>query len=179
MHPLHGPGLEARTEELWEAGQSLCGAHRFAGGSKTGTVFCDLLAHACGSRPITETCKQTDDSRLLKKVKKQKPAVHSDGNVNWRHACTRLELGHHHVTHQLKMFTKSIRHGSVSLSPVAGTQALDRSWGGTQEVFCLLGLAPSANLKGHTALTVCEHSETLRPNDDVVRLGIPMLSLKN
>ena len=29
-----------------------------------------------------------------------------------------------------------------------------------------------------TALTVCEHSETLRPNDDVVRLGIPMLSSK-
>ena len=89
-----------------------------------------------GSRPTTETRQQIDDSRLLKKFKKQKPAVYSDGNVNWRHACARLELGHNHVTHQVKMFTKSIRPGSVSLSPVAGTQVLDRSWGAlTQEVF--------------------------------------------
>ena len=166
-----------------------------------------------GSRPITETRQQIDDSRLLKKFKKQKCAVYSDGNVNWRHACARLELEHRHATHQVKMFTKSIRPGSVSLSAVAGTQVLDRSWEALKK-FLPSRIGAKRKLKGHScrtpasfranalyvmladfsrrtvsnrvlagprrrmALTACEHSETLRPNDDVVRLRITMLSVK-
>ena len=105
-----------------------------------------------GSRPITETRQQIDDSRLLKKFKKQKCAVYSDGNVNWRHACARLELEHHHVTHQMKMFTKSIRPGSVSLSAVAGTQVLDRSWEALKK-FLPSRIGARRKLKGHSCRT--------------------------
>ena len=74
--------------------------------------------------------------------------MYSDGNVNWRHACARLELEHHHVTHQVKMFTKSIRPGSVSLSPVAGTQVLDRSRGALKK-FLPFQIGAKRKLKGH------------------------------
>ena len=104
-----------------------------------------------GSRPITETRKQIDESRLLKKIRWGKSAVFSDGNVNWRHACNRLEIEHHHVTHQVKMFTKSVRPGSVSLSPVAGTQVLDRSWGALKK-FLPPRIVAKHKLKGHSCL---------------------------
>ena len=104
-----------------------------------------------GSRPITETRKQIHDSRLLKKVKRRKSAVFSDGNVNWRHACSRFEIEHHHVTHRVKMFTESIRLGFVSLSPVAGTQVLDRSWGALKK-FLPPRIGSKRKLKGHSCL---------------------------
>ena len=104
-----------------------------------------------GSWPITETRKQIDDCCLLNEVKEQKSAAYSDGNVNWRHACARHELEHHHVTHQVKMFTTSIRPGSVSLLPVAGAQVLDRSWGALKK-FLSPRMGAKCKLKGHSCL---------------------------
>ena len=147
MHPLHGPDLEARTEEPWVAGQGLWGAHRLAGAQERGqsSVIClpTPVVMPVGSRPITETRKQIDDSCLLKNVKKQKPAVYSDGNVNRRHACACLELEHHHVTQEIEDVHRiHPSWGSVSLSPVAGTRTALR---GHSRSFCLLKLAPSAS----------------------------------
>ena len=108
----------------------------------------------------------------------------------------------------MKMFAKSVHPGSVWVSPVAGTQVLDRAWGalkkflpprigvkrelkgpscmdppvkrmlscGARELLSAHSLQRSSG--GPLALTVCEHSETRRPNDDVVRLGISRLSSK-
>ena len=148
--------MEARAEEPSQACQGLAAHIVLLGAQERGqspVIYMPTpVVMPVGSRPITETRKQIDDSRLLKKIRGGKSAVFSDGNVNWRHACNRLEIEHHHVTHQVKMFTKCVRPGSVSLSsPVAGTQVLDRSWGALKK--CLPPrIVAKHKLKGHSCL---------------------------
>ena len=105
-----------------------------------------------GTRPVSETRKQIDDSALLKKIRRTAAsAAYSDGNKNWRAAAKDLGLEHHYVTHQVKTFCKRVKPGSVLLSCVAGTQVLDRSW---QSLKTFLPPKLSAKLKvdGDSAL---------------------------
>ena len=88
-----------------------------------------------GPRPPTESLADVRQSGLLQKVlprDQKRSVVFSDGNTAWWSECQRLGLKQEKVVHQNKEWTKDVSLSSdshmASLSKVAGTQVVDRSW---------------------------------------------------
>ena len=84
-----------------------------------------------GSRPPTESLADVRQSGLLQKVlsrHRQRSVVFSDGNTAWWSECQRLGLKQEKVVHQNKEWTKDVSPSAASLSKLAGTQVVDRSW---------------------------------------------------
>ncbi|CAE7836260.1 unnamed protein product [Symbiodinium sp. CCMP2592] len=85
-----------------------------------------------GSRPPTESLEAINQSGLLTLVSKPEATViFSDGNVAWQSAAKKMRLKNAAVNHQNKQWTKHVpRHlgKARSVSRLAGTQCIDRSW---------------------------------------------------
>ena len=85
-----------------------------------------------GSRPPTESLEAINQSGLLTLVSKPEASViFSDGNVAWQSAAKKMRLKNAAVNHQNKQWTKDVpRHlgKARSVSRLAGTQCIDRSW---------------------------------------------------